>query len=219
MGRRGLAAEVFPSLVEGFEFALDQEGVEPFEHGQNTFERQFFVLYESGAAGSQLTGGGQQKKIGNRNAVNGGDKGDADAMAHCFHVGEMFHDLNQSEHGSNDSDGGGVTAGAFEDSGFGVGLVLGALHFPLHDFTDGLAIGAIDRKGESFPQEWIGQQFELRFERYDSGPACFGGERQDLGNRGVERHGLMPEDGPKLPARGKDQRQRGGDQHSAGCAT
>ena len=102
---------------------------------------------------AQLAGDGQGDEIGEADAVDGGDEGDGDAAANLVDFIQMLHDLDESEDGADDADGGAKTSGGFIDAGqlvFGFG---GGVELQLHDGAQLGGFGAIDGEHEGAAHE------------------------------------------------------------------
>ena len=128
-------------------------------------------MYGALDARLELVPHGKQNQVGEAHAVHRRDKGDGNAMADALDIVEMLHDLDQTEHRSDDADRRGITAGGLEHLGFGFPTPLGNFDFEFHHAPQVLQIHAVDREQERLAEKRIGQFFHLAFERHDPGAA------------------------------------------------
>src|SRR6202049_4961597 len=120
----------------GLQFRADQLGIHALHYRQHAFQRQFpdmnGVLYPC----FQLGGGGQEEYVGRSHAVHGGHEGGGDAVADFVDIGQVFHDLHEAEDGSDDADGGRVSAGSLKNLGFRFTPLLQQRNFQFHNAAE-----------------------------------------------------------------------------------
>jgi hypothetical protein len=125
--------------------------------------------------GFDLAGGGQEKQIGDRHAVNRGDERDRDSAPDFLDILQVFHHLDQTHYRSYDPDGRRVSARGLEYLRVGFGMLLGLVEFHFHHCPEFLQIGPVHCQGKRFGEEGIYNLVEVLFERDDAALARFGG--------------------------------------------
>ena len=104
-------------LQEAGQLDFEHARIDAFEDGDHAFEHHLAALVVFVHADAHLAGKGQEEEIGGADAIDGGDKGDGDAAADLLNVVQVLHDLNQSQNGAEDADGGRKAASRLEDRG------------------------------------------------------------------------------------------------------
>jgi len=178
----------------GAKLGFDHAGVHAFEDGDDAFEHHLFDHLLFAMAKFELARGGEEDEVCHGYAIDGGDEGDGDATADLVDVGEVLHDLDESEDGADDADSGRVASGGLEDGGnlfFDLGFVV---ELELHDLADLCGFGAVDGEHESLSEKRIRDGGEVSVEGDDAAPACLVGEGDDLSESCFAVRAFMEED-------------------------
>src|SRR5271156_2266890 len=128
----------------------------------------------------EFTSGGKTDEVGHSNAVDGGDESNGDAPSDLVDVGEVLHDLDESEDCADDADGGRVAACGFKDGRyffFDLGFVV---ELELHDLADFGWLGAVDGEHKGLFKKGIGDVRKIGVEGDDTASASLVGEGNQL---------------------------------------
>ena len=150
---------------------------------------------------------GKTEKVGQSNAVDGGDEGDGDTTPDLGDVVEVLHDLDQAENGSDDSDRGRETSRGFEnlrDVFFVFSLVI---QLEFHHLLKLLRLGAVNGQHQRLFQEGIFDLLDFAIERNDAFLAGFLRVAHDFADLQMRILALVEEDRSHLAEGVKHDRQ------------
>jgi hypothetical protein len=117
---------------------------------------------------------------------------------------EVLHDLNESDDGADDADGGGETAGGFEDGGDAGFDFADIIDLELHDAAQFGGLGAVDGEHEGLAKEGIGDLIEIGVEGNDAFAARFVNELDNLAEQGEAAIAFVKEEPKEAEQGGED---------------
>ena len=94
-------------------------------------------------------------------AIDRGDEGDRDAGSELARIGQVFHHVNQPQHGANDADGRRIASGGFPDLQRVSMLQFIGVGFDFEDFAQLARLDAVDQQAQALFDERIGRSLNV----------------------------------------------------------
>ena len=116
----------------------------------------------------------------------------------------MLHDLDEADDRADDADGGGESAGGFEDGGNAGFDFADIVDLDLHDAAQLGGFGAVDGEHQGLAKKGVGHLREILVEGDDAFAAGFVGESDDLAEEGFAAAVAMEEDAHQTEGGGED---------------
>ena len=164
-------------LDEDFEFFLEEVRIQAFLNPDDAELDDFLGDHALRGLALELRPHGNQNQIRGADAVNGRDERDGDTLTDLRRIIEHGHDVNQAEHGADDTDRGRVTARAFENFSGRLFFLECEADFRIDDFFDGIGLEAVDDVLDVLLEHRILDAFALSF---DGEHAFFSSDGRDL---------------------------------------
>src|SRR5690606_6169652 len=153
---------------ESAQALAEEVGVLAVLEGHQALQYHVLLVHLGEYALLVFAGDGQGDDVRYGQAVNRGHEGHGDAAPQLGGIVQVGHDVNQAQHGSDDSDSGGVRAHRFDHGDGDLGMLLESFQFGFHDAEEHGGIDAVHYQGQSLAGEGIGMGFGLGFQRHDA---------------------------------------------------